>query len=369
MFLKKIRLVNFRNFANWQTQFAPLTIFYGKNGVGKTNLLEAIAILSFFHTYRGRRQYEIIAFGQDFCKITGEIFKEKKRKYSLEFVQTHEEKRIKINQVAKKLSKNIGFFKTVSFWPESLQIISGAPILRRRFYNLLLCQEDFSYTAALIEYSKIVVARNKILWQIAKNQSPADQLLFWDQQLVQYGQEIIAKRQNLTKFLNNILPKTYQDITATSQILKIEYRTSVAADKYQQILNANRDKEILYQTTLFGPHRDDFTFKLANKNIALYGSRGEQRSALLALKIAELKYLEEKTQDKPILLLDDIFSELDALRKEKIANVLQEQQSIVTTVDTAAVPQSLLAKSQIICLEDGKHRWDFKKTLFSLRSG
>lgn len=347
MFLKKIQLLNFRNFQDFQTSFAPLSIFYGPNGIGKSNLLEAISILSFFRSYRCRQQNEVICFDKDFCKVKGEIYKEKKKKYTIEYTQTTDEKKIKINQVSKKITKSIGFFKTVLFSPDSIQIILGPPLLRRRFYNLLLCQEDFSYTASLLEFSKIIMARNKILAQIFQNQAKVDQLAFWDRQLVKLGGEIICKRQKLTGFLNQILPGLYQAISGTGQKLKIAYKISVLPEKYEHVLKENQNREIQYQMTLFGPHRDEFIFKLDSKNLALFGSRGEQRSALLALKLAELKYL----KDIPVLLLDDIYSELDNLRKEKITSALLSQQTIITAVEPKNLPASLLARAQTLSLE------------------
>lgn len=350
--LKSLLLENFRNYNKYSLDFDKTTILVGLNGVGKTNIVEVIYLLATGRSWRTVRDSEVILWGEKLARITAELRESevKKLEMVLQFVTPEypKLKMVKINGVKNKLSDLLGKLTVVLFSPEEIQIIDGSPALRRKVLDIMLCQVDHKYTLALLELAKIIRGRNKLLYYIKIGRSKPDELIFWDEKLVDLGSLIIKKRLKAVEYINQNISKIYKTISGETEELTIKYIQQVDVEKFAETLVAMREREIEATSTLFGPHRDDLAFLLESKNIRTFGSRGEYRSAVLALKIAELDFLEKESGQKPVLLLDDIFSELDVTRRFHLAKIVGNQQTIITTTDLDHIDKTLREKAKIV---------------------
>lgn len=350
MLLRSLKLTNFRNYSSFQFNFSPLTIFIGPNGIGKTNLIEAIYLLSIGKSFRTRKDQEVIQWGKDFSKIKGKVIDE-----HLELIITrlpYQQKIIKINQVRKKPPDLLGKLKIVLFSPESMEIITGSPRLRRRFLDLILGQIDQNYLKNLIELQKVLRNRNHLLLNIKEKKSNLEELSFWDQKLIDLASQLIEKRKKLIVFINKKIDSFYQQISGQKEELKLKYLTTVNDPaRYPDLLHKNQVREISYCSTLFGPHRDDLKFLLQGKEVNNFASRGEIRSIIFALKMTELEFLKEKGT-QPLLLLDDIFSELDKKRREKLCGVIENQPTIITATEIGFLNPEIKKKAKIVELKE-----------------
>lgn len=365
MRINSIKLTNFRNWTDYSLDFKDVTILIGKNGVGKTNLMEAVWFLSTGKSWRTNKDSEAVNWESDLALIEGKIKGVKDTKINLAIQRNPTKERpspkiLKINNSKKRLLDLLGHLPGVLFSPESLQILDGAPGLRRRFLDILLSQMNHKYALALLEFNKVLKERNKLLFHLkhrrakpdpSRSRQEADELDFWDDKLVELSGKIIKERQAAIKFMNQKLTDIYQEISGTKETLKLVYKASVEPDNMAQLLVAVREREIEQTSTLYGPHRDDFVILLDKRDITTFGSRGEYRSALLALKISELNYLRDKIDDEPILLLDDIFSELDADRRMHLAKIVLGQQTVITTTDLGHIEKNLREKAKIVEIE------------------
>ncbi|MBM2820684.1 MAG: replication and repair protein RecF protein [Candidatus Berkelbacteria bacterium] len=364
--LKHLDLINFRNYEKYSIDFTKTTILIGPNGVGKTNVIEAAYILSTGRSWRTSKDTETIKWGEELAKITCRVQNSEKFEIDLVIQNTPspkypQTKIVKINGVNKKLTELLGKIPTVLFSPEEIQIVSGAPVLRRRFLDILLCQIDKRYTLALLDLAKIIRGRNKLLYFIKIGRSKINELVFWDEKLVVLGSYIIKKRQQAIDQINENLTKIYTEIAGEEESLLVKYKPTVQAENFTESLIAIQGREVECTSTLLGPHRDDMTFLLENKDVTTFGSRGEFRSVVLALKMAELEYLAQETSPKlvglgpkgerPILLLDDIFSELDKDRRYHLAKLVENQQAIITTTDLDHIDKRLREKAKIVELK------------------
>lgn len=352
--LKRLSLENFRNYEKYSLDFNQTTILIGPNGIGKTNIMEAIYLISTGRSWRVKKDNEAVLWQKDFARIAVKIVDGKQK--NLEMVLQRlpsadypQIKIIKINEVRKKLVDLLGKMPTVLFSPEEMQLIAGAPQLRRRFIDILICQTDKKYTVALLDLGKIIRGRNKLLYYIKIGKSKVDELDFWNDKLVTLGAFIIKKRQKVIQDLNLKLTETYQTIAGEYETLQIKYKPTVEPDKFAEMIVAQLEREIECTATLFGPHRDDLVFLLANRDVATFGSRGEFRSIILATKVAELAFLKkENPETPPILLLDDIFSELDENRRLHLAKIISGQQTIITTTDFDHIEKGLRDKAKVV---------------------
>ncbi|KKS08117.1 MAG: replication and repair protein RecF protein [Parcubacteria group bacterium GW2011_GWB1_41_4] len=352
--LKNLILENFRNYQKYDLDFSKTTILIGPNGVGKTNIIEAISLMSTGRSWRLKKDNEAVLWQKDFARISAKIVGDKEK--NLEMVLQRlpspdypQIKIIKINGVKKRLVELLGKIPTVLFSPEELQIIAGSPQLRRRFIDILICQTDKNYTVALLDLAKIIRGRNKLLYYIKIGKSKIGELDFWNERLVTLGSFIIKKRQKVIAELNLKLSDTYQTISDEKETLQIKYKSLVEPDKFADMIGAQIEREIEATATLFGPHRDDLVFLLENRDVATFGSRGEFRSVILAVKVAELSYLKKANPDvPPILLLDDIFSELDLNRRLHLAKIISGQQTIITTTDFDHIEKGLREKAKVV---------------------
>lgn len=372
MFLKKLDLTNFRNFAEQSFNFSKLNIICGPNGKGKTNILEAIYLLSCTKSFRTSKNSDLVLWGKDFARISAEVG-ERAKKFSvqggpasgwkIEFIldlrpQRMQPKTIKIDSRKRKLFFVLGKLKTVLFSPESLNIILGSPYIRRRFLDFLISQQDSKYARYLIYLARILKNRNAVLFRISQREAGVEELDFWTKELVDYGSLIILRRGQLINYFNGIVPKRYQEISGKGQELTIDYKNkssqpdiSKIKEKFLGKLERARDKEVLLQRTLVGPQRDNLTFRIDNKNMESFSSRGEIRSAVLALKLTEVEFLTRKSSlDTPMFLLDDVFSELDEKRRGYLAKMLSEVQTIITACDLRTIPPLLKNKAKVFKL-------------------
>jgi len=364
MFLKKIELTNFRNFEKAKFDFSKLNIVSGPNGRGKTNLLEAIYLLSCTKSFRAARNHDLVFWGKEFARIVvWTKTKEARQNLNLEFIidlgpEADAPKVVKIDGRKRKLFFVIGKLKTVLFSPESLNIILGAPSFRRKFLDFLISQQDTKYAKYLLYLSRILKNRNAVLFRISQQGAKREELEFWTNQLVEYGSFIILRRGQLVSYFNRALSQKYQAIAGKNQNLEIEYRNKIYQTNIEQIkkiflehLKEAQDREIIFQKTIIGPQRDNLIFKINNKNLENFGSRGEIRSAVLALKLIEVDFLTQKESgETPLFLLDDVFSELDEKRREYLAKMLLNGQTILTTSDPRTIPSFSREKAKLFKL-------------------
>lgn len=354
--LKHLELTGFRNYEKRSFDFAKTTILVGPNGIGKTNILEAIYLISTGRSWRTNRDNEVVKWGNEVARIVCEGADPTKIKIEMVIQKTPtpehpQTKLVKINEVRKKLTDILGKLPTVLFSPEEIHLVDGPPQLRRRFLDILLCQIDKKYTLALLDLAKIIRGRNKLLYFIKIGRSKVGELDFWDEKLVTLGSFLIKKRQKTVSALNEKLTMIYQEISGAGETFGLKYRPAVEPAVFAETLIANRDREIENTATLFGPHRDDVVFLLESKDITTFGSRGEYRSAVLALKIAELEHLTREKEERPLLLLDDIFSELDKNRRIHLAKIVGNQQTMITTTDLDHIERGLREKAKIVELK------------------
>lgn len=344
MKILKLQLENFRNYESYLYEFdmeKPLVLILGENGKGKTNLLEAIYLLSLGRSFRTNHPDNLIKWEKDFfrCFCTVESQNET---FQLEVGYSNhpvQKKNYKKNDVRLKNSEYLGNLLTVLFHPEDLNMLYLSPAYRRNYLDIMLCQVDKNYLFALAQYKKILKQRTVLLYSIRDHrfkklpvENLLDDLSSWDEQLVKFGLEIIEKRQKLVDFLNQKLTKIYQNIAGQNDEITVKYLKSATPD-YQMELESMRDKDIRDAKTNIGPHRDDLKFCINNLAILSTASRGEFRTLLLALKLAEIDFIKEKTGILPILLLDDVFSELDQKRALHLLDAVKDHQTIIATTD------------------------------------
>lgn len=328
MFLKKISLINFRNFSHKEIFFdKEKTLIIGKNSLGKTNILEAIYFLINGEGFREEKEEELIKTGEKFTEVKG-VFLVGRNDF-LSYSIKIEVKNNKINKkfYIEKTEKNFFLYekeqtKTVLFSPEQLEIIIDSPEKRRSYLNKIIGLFDFQYKKKLINYEQALRKRNKILELNFSNQRIIEELKFWDNFLIKEGKYLTEKREEYINFLNN-----HPQIE--SKFFSIVYLKNEINEKR---LKETFDQSLVYKKTLVGPQRDDFQIFIDQKNVHKFGSRSEQRLAIFWLKLNEIKHIEKNKKIKPIILLDDIFSELDNENQKIIFPLLSDYQTIGTSV-------------------------------------
>ncbi|MCL5795478.1 MAG: DNA replication/repair protein RecF [Patescibacteria group bacterium] len=348
MKLANLKIRNFRSYKDLDLKFTqPITIFVGPNGIGKTNLIEAIYLLSTTISYRTRTNSNLINWDQQFAKV---IAVYNNLQLELRIVNQKIAKEVYLNKAKVNLRELLGKLPVVLFSPETIEIISGSPQDRRRYLNVILAQQNKNYYKNLVILQKIVKQKNSLLYKIYHKKAQVKELDFWNEKLAKVNLEITQKRQGLVDFLNPLIKKFYQQISHSSQDFKIKYQPKVKGEVFLKTIKENTTREIETQSAIFGPHRDEVNYFLDNKSLDGIVSRGELRSAVLALKFAELKYLVNHQQQNPILLLDDIFSELDKDRRSQLNNLISNYQTIITATDLEGISQEIIKKAEIIDL-------------------
>lgn len=332
MYIKKLKLNNYRNYENLDIDFdSGTTILYGDNAQGKTNILEAIYVSATTKSHRGSKDREIIRFDQDEAHIKTYIEKRDiEHKVDIHLKKTRS-KGIAIDGIPiRKSGELFGIANVIFFSPEDLSIIKNGPSERRRFLDLELCQLDKVYLYNFINYNKVLHQRNNLLKQIYYNPALADTLDVWDHQLASYGTELIKTREQFIDKLNAMLLPIHKKLTGGREHLYIEYEKSIDENDYEEKLAMKRESDLKYQTTQSGPQRDDLNFYINDIEVRKFGSQGQQRTAALSLKLAEIEIVKELIHDMPILLLDDVMSELDENRRDYLLQSIHDIQTIIT---------------------------------------
>ena len=332
MIIKSLELENFRNYDSLILNFDEGTnILYGDNAQGKTNVLEAIYVSATTKSHKGSKDKEIINFDKEEAHIRTFLSKGD-MDYRVDMhLRKSKSKGIAINgQKLKKAAELLGLLNVVFFSPEDLSIIKDGPSGRRSFVDMELCQLDKYYLYNLNQYNKIINQRNKLLKDFYFNPDLKDTITVWDSQLVSYGKQMIEARIKFVEQLNEIIEQIHKNLSGEKENLKITYEPDVTCEDFERKLSINMERDIKLKFTSVGPHRDDFGFMVNGIDIRKFGSQGQQRTAALSLKLAEIELVKQITKDNPILLLDDVLSELDSNRQNYLLNSIGDIQTIIT---------------------------------------
>lgn len=332
MILKSVALSHFRNYSDMYMEFDKGTnILYGDNAQGKTNILEAVYVSGTSRSHKGSKDKELIQFGQEESHIRTVVERDG-LDYQIDMhIKKNKSKGIAINKVPiKKASELFGILNIVFFSPEDLNIIKNGPSERRRFLDMELCQLDKVYLYHLTKYNKILNQRNKLLKDINFKPELKDTLSVWDMQLIDYGRKIIESRHRFIEELNGIVKNIHRNISGNKEELIIRYEPNVEEEFLEQELKKNQQRDLKFGITSVGPHRDDMCFIIHEVDIRKYGSQGQQRSCALSLKLSEIELVKKSTRQTPVLILDDVLSELDSNRQNFLLNSIHDIQTVIT---------------------------------------
>lgn len=402
MRLHRLTLSHFRNYRHLDLNFeGPVTLLQGQNAQGKTNLLEAIFFLATSKPVHAQTEREVVGWSAEeeplpYARLLAEA-ETGGRATTLEIVLTARgdgvnfTKQIKINGAARRSMDLVGVLRAVLFLPEDIRLIDGGPGERRRYLDIALCQIDRAYCRALSAYQQVLTQRNSLLKSLRDQELPANapvvaaQLGFWDEKLVQHGAAVVARRHNFVQELAVAAQARHAELSGGRELLALHYAPSfnpgnytaaeyeflrsgapveagrsrlevdAVAGHYLAKLNSRRARELAAGNTLYGPHRDDLRLLANGRDLRLYGSRGQQRSAALALKLAELLLMTQATGEAPLLLLDDVMSELDAQRRSTLLTALAGvPQAIISTTDWEDFAPDLRARAQCFHVSGGQ---------------
>ncbi len=345
MIVNNLKIKNYRNFKDIDINLNnSLNIFIGDNGQGKTNLLESIYLCSIGRTFRLNSEDELINFVEN--KSTIDLVLDKNNyKLNIElFLEKGKRKQVKINKIKlDKTGEMIGVLNNVIFTPDDMKIIKGSPIERRKFINIDISQIKPKYKYLLNKYKKIITQRNNLLKNYYTNKENKDIIDIWNNYLIDIGTELICYRNEYINNLKKYVVNIYSDLSGNKEIFDLKYKCNIGSicdlDKvsikniFQQKINNNIETEIQKKTSMYGPHKDDLIISINNKECKYFGSQGQQRSAILALKLAEIEIIKDEIGEYPILLLDDVLSELDNKRKGYLINHIKNIQTVITTTD------------------------------------
>lgn len=332
MFVESLALENYRNYDHLSLQLSPgINIFYGDNAQGKTNILEALYMCATTKSHRGSRDREVIRFGSEDAHMRLMLSRDNVRHKIDVHLKKNKSKGIAIDGIPiRKSGELFGLIHMICFSPEDLSMIKNGPGERRRFLDLELCQLNKVYLHDISNYNKIVNQRNNLLKQIGFDFSLKDTLDIWDLQMVNYGRSVIETREAFICRLNEWLGPIHSRLTGNKEELKLVYQPSVSAQDFERQLAVRRDQDIRMKMSGTGPHRDDFLFMVQGVDIRRFGSQGQQRTAALSLKLAEIELVRQSIHDEPVLLLDDVLSELDSSRQNYLLDCIKEIQTVIT---------------------------------------
>lgn len=342
MYIESVTLKNFRNYEDKTVDFKDgLNIVIGKNASGKTNLLESVYCSGIGKSPRTNKAREMIRWGSDNAYIKVILKKQYSRHIVEYFIDSADKKIIKIDSIPLvKQSEILGILNIVFFSPDEMKLIKESPQERRRFSDISLSQQNKKYLFSLSKYNNILAQRNKLLKESRDIKALPEMLYGWDVQLAEYGAYIIAKRYEFVEKIQVFAKKIHSEITDEKEDLELEYESNVErgeTDKMKEIffqkLRANLEKDMNLLYTSFGSHRDDIAIKINGIDVRKYGSQGQQRTVALSLKLAEIYLFESEVGEKPVLLLDDVLSELDASRRQKLMELSSGLQTIITCTD------------------------------------
>jgi DNA replication and repair protein RecF len=381
MRLTHLSLHNVRNYVRLDLDLPPgVTVLLGDNAQGKTNLLEAVYYLATSrspHAGADRELVNWLAIEQEplpYARLVGQVARAESD-VTIEITLTQQanngdryRKQIRVNGVARRAMDLLGQLNTVLFLPEDIALVSGSPSLRRRYLDVMLCQIDPAYCRSLSRYNRIVTQRNALLRNLRERGGDPAQLAFWDTRLVEHGSYLVARRQAALVVLDELAYAVQSELTGSAEGLHLRYLPSVEVEgqegasavglAFQAQLEALRQREIAAGMTILGPHRDEVRFTINDVDAGIYGSRGQQRTVALALKLAEVDMMRRETGEYPVVLLDDVLSELDSQRRgfllHRLASSDGPQQAIITTTDLHILPTVFLEQCQLWRVQMGR---------------
>ncbi len=398
MRLTRLSLSNFRNYVRLDLDFSnPITVLQGGNAQGKTNLLEAIYYLATAGSPHARADRELINWlaneeQMPFARLEAEVEgSDALREVSIVILQTPDrlQKEIRINGVRRRVLDLIGQVKVVLFMPEDIDLIAGSPEARRHYLDSSICQIDRRYYQSLQVYNRVLSQRNSLLRRLREHGGDPQQLDFWDQRLMEEGSRLISRRLEIVAELDHLAQDIHPHLTGGAERLRLLYRCSLPLEGeeglevyyqlplemvrsaatmmgreapsrsqiravFQQQLRAQQQEEIERGMTLIGPHRDDLRFLVGGVDMCIYGSRGQQRTIAISLKLAEMELIRAETGEEPILLLDDVMSELDEERRRYLMDAInKEQQVIITTTDLSSFTPPFLEQATVWRIQGG----------------
>ena len=340
----RLTLEHYRNLKPNTLTFSPgSNVIWGNNAQGKTNLLEAIWLFTGGHSFRGAKDGELVAFGEERSALTMDFFSEG-REQTIELLLENGKRKFTVNGVEKKSGAElVGKFCGVIFSPEHLSLVKGGPLLRRSFLDGALCQSRPGYAKEFVLYQRTLRQRNMLLKDLAKEPALLPTLEIWNQFLAERGMQVIRERQSLLQKLKPDLQKIYSGLSHSKEAIDVRYVCSVSREEelteelFLERLKETEKSDLLTGYTTVGPHRDDLEILIDGVSARMYGSQGQQRSAVLSLKLAEAGILEAITGEKPVVLLDDVMSELDADRQEYLLNHVKDRQIFITCCDPHSI--------------------------------
>ena len=362
MNLKRLELYNYRNYEKLTLNFEKNnTIFIGNNAQGKTNILESIYVLGLTKSFFNINEKNLIKFGCLYSKIYGEVV-DNDKEHKLEIIINEKGKKVKIdNQEVNKLSNYISKLNVIVFSPDNIRVLKESPNYRRKYLNIEISQLYSNYIVTLNNFNKILKQRNEYLKTIINEVYDTQYISVLNEKYVELAINVYRYRKDFIDKINENLSEIYFKISGFRElqikyISSIEYDDSISLmkEKFLKKLNSNLNTDIKYKLSLLGPQRDDFQLELNGKNILLYGSQGQVRCSILALKFAEIPIFNEILNKKPILLLDDIFSELDFEKKNLLIEYLSDDmQTIITTTDLESINKNLIKKAKVFTVKNG----------------
>jgi DNA replication and repair protein RecF len=332
--IESVDLQNYRNYEFLNMTFDnKINIIYGDNAQGKTNILESLYVCATSKSHRGSKDKDIIRFGNDEAHIKVMV-KKHGMNYRLDMhLKKNKTKGIAVNGIPiRRAVELFGIINIIIFSPEDMNIIKNGPSERRRFMDMELSQLDKIYLSNLVNYNKVVVQRNKLLKQLqfSGDSGLVDMLDVWDMQLVRYGSEIIKRRMDFIDNINSIIRPVHSKLSGNKEILNLRYIPCTTTDNFKDEVIRSRERDIKFKMTNVGPHKDDVAFFINDKDVRKYGSQGQQRTCALSLKLAEIELVKKVINDTPVLLLDDVLSELDANRQNFLLDSIGDIQTIIT---------------------------------------
>lgn len=332
MYIESIELQNYRNYSELHMEFSQGTnILCGDNAQGKTNILESVYVCCTTKSHRSSKDRELIRFGEDESHIKLQVKKDGVP-YRIDMhLKKNKPKGVAVNGIPiRRASELFGIVNVVFFSPEDLNIIKNGPAERRRFIDLELCQLNKLYVHSLVQYNRVVTQRNKLLKELSFHPEYEPTLDVWDAQMVQYGREVMEYRREFIEELNGIIGSIHRQLSGEKEELRIDYETNSAPEEFERELMQGRAQDIRQKTSLTGPHRDDISFLINGIDIRKFGSQGQQRTTALSLKLAEIEIVKKLVRDYPILLLDDVLSELDSSRQNQLLAGIGHIQTVIT---------------------------------------
>lgn len=358
MFIKRLQMLNYRNYNALDIELCPnVNVFMGDNAQGKTNILEAIYYCAFAKSHRTSKDKELINWNGEHAFISVDVGRERLDKRIDISILKDGKKSIRINKIKiKKIGELFGNFNVVMFSPEDLRIIKDSPGVRRKFIDMELCQLNPKYYYNLVQYNKVLNERNILL----RNRNTSSEMLeIYDMQLVEFGYNIIRDRIKYIESLNKYAEKIHSDITSGKEKINFKYISTIKdleniKENFYTLLEKNRSKDCDRGITSIGPHRDDFFVYINDIDTKSYGSQGQQRTAVLTMKFSSLEIIKEFTGEFPVLLLDDVLSELDFNRKKYILSTIGQIQTVITCTGIEDLYEYLDEKAKVFKVKNGE---------------